>query len=68
MKKDADCVLSEVTRKKSEARKQLSLISALVKLRSVREQFAAQRGEKTVAEDRKAFNIQTGTLSILKNN
>lgn len=68
MKRDADCVLSEVTRKKSEARKQLSLISALVKLRSVREQFAAARGEKTITEDRQAFNIETEKLVTIWEN
>lgn len=62
MKKDADCVLYEVTKKKSEARKQLSLISALVKLRTVRDNMATQRGEKLSLEDRKAFGHVTGTL------
>lgn len=62
MKKDADCVLYEVTKKKSEARKQLSLISALVKLRSVRDSMAVQRGEKLSLEDRKAFGSVTEKL------
>lgn len=55
MKKEADSVLSEVTKKKSEARKQLSLLSALVKLRNIREHMAVQRGENVSLEDRKAF-------------
>ncbi|RZC42296.1 hypothetical protein BDFB_004793 [Asbolus verrucosus] len=62
MKKDADCVLYEVTKKKSEARKQLSLISALVKLRTVRDNMATQRGEKPSLEDRKAFGLVTEKL------
>lgn len=62
MQKDADQVLSEVTKKKSDARKQLSLVSGLVKLRNVRENVALQRGEKTSLEDRKAFNITTEKL------
>ncbi|XP_044262039.1 U11/U12 small nuclear ribonucleoprotein 59 kDa protein-like [Tribolium madens] len=62
MKKDADCVLYEVTKKKSEARKQLSLISALVKLRTVRDAMATQRGEKLSLEDRKAFGHVTEKL------
>lgn len=62
MKKDADCVLYEVTKKKSEARKQLSLISALVKLRFVRDSMAVQRGEKPSLEDRKAFGSVTEKL------
>lgn len=55
MKKDADSVLSEVTKKRSEARKQLSLIASLIKLRSIREHMAVQRGENVSLEDRKAF-------------
>ncbi|KAJ8981768.1 hypothetical protein NQ317_002362 [Molorchus minor] len=62
MQKDADCVLSEVTKKKSDARKQISLLSSLAKLRSVRDQMATQRGEKVSLEDRKAFNITTEKL------
>ncbi|XP_022919433.2 programmed cell death protein 7 [Onthophagus taurus] len=63
MKKDADCVLAEVTKKKSDARKQLSLISALIKLRMVRENICTQRGEKTSLEDKSAFNITTERLT-----
>lgn len=44
MQKDADLVLSEVTKKKSDARKHLSLISSLIKLRTVRENVSTQRG------------------------
>ncbi|KAJ8961955.1 hypothetical protein NQ314_005857 [Rhamnusium bicolor] len=57
MTKDADCVLAEVTKKKSDARRQLSLISSLTKLRSVRDQIATQRGEQVSLEDRQAFNV-----------
>lgn len=60
MKKDADCVLAEVTKKKSDARKQLSLVSSLTKLRSVRDQITSHRGEKVSLEDRQAFNVNTG--------
>lgn len=60
MKKDADCVLAEVTKKKSDARKQLTLILALNKLRHVRDHFATQRGEKLSSEDRDAFKVTTG--------
>ena len=62
MQKDADSVLSEVTKKKSDARKQLTLISALVKLRNIRDQVATQRGEKPSLEDRRAFNVTTEKL------
>lgn len=62
MQKDADSVLSEVTKKKSDARKQLTLIGALIKLRTVRENVATQRGEKTSLEDRRAFSITTEKL------
>ncbi|GJQ73820.1 hypothetical protein Trydic_g18758 [Trypoxylus dichotomus] len=63
MQKDADCVLAEVTAKKSDARKQLSLISALIKLRNIRENLAIQRGEKVSLEDRSAFNKLTEKLT-----
>ncbi|XP_060522000.1 programmed cell death protein 7-like [Cylas formicarius] len=62
MQKEADLVLSEVTKKKSDARKQLSLIIGLVKLRTVRENVAIQRGERPSLEDKKAFNITTEKL------
>lgn len=60
MRKDADCVLYEVNKKKSDARKQLSLLSALMKLRSVREQAALQKGQVVSLEDRNAFASATG--------
>lgn len=62
MKKDADCVLSEVNKKKSEARKQLALLNALSKLRTVRENTSIQRGENISLEDRNAFSRVTGKL------
>lgn len=68
MKKDADCVLAEVTKKKSDARKQKSLISSLMKLRSVRENAALQRGEKTSLEDRSVFGNITDKLSVMWQN
>ncbi|CAH1976866.1 unnamed protein product [Acanthoscelides obtectus] len=63
MKKDADCVLGEVTKKKSDARKQLTLIGALTKLRAVREQMASHRGEKMSAEDKQVFRTSMEKLS-----
>ena len=62
MQREADCVLSEVTKKKSDARKQLSLISALVKLRNVRETAAVARGDKTAPDDAQAFKTNTEKL------
>ncbi|XP_028139067.1 programmed cell death protein 7 [Diabrotica virgifera virgifera] len=64
MQKDADCVLSEVTKKKSDARKQMALIGSLAKLRFIRHHMAVQRGEKLSLEDQNAFNI---TVLKLKN-
>ncbi|XP_056632960.1 programmed cell death protein 7-like [Diorhabda sublineata] len=64
MKKDADCVLAEVTKKKSDARKQMALIGSLAKLRFIRHHMALQRGEKPSLEDQNAFNI---TVLKLKN-
>lgn len=68
MKKDADCVLAEVTKKKSEARKQLSLISSLVKLRTVREKHAQQRGEKTSSANYSIFVDTTEKLTKIWTN
>lgn len=64
MKKEADLVLGEVTKKKSDARKQLSLIASLIKLRSVREKTAQQKGENTSSEDRVVFNKLSGNNFI----
>lgn len=63
MKKEADYVLAEVTKKKSDARKQLSLLSSLIKLRNIREHMAVQRGENVSLEDRKAFDKVTADLT-----
>lgn len=67
MKKDADCVLAEVTKKKSDARKSLALISSLVKLRHVREGAALQRGNNVSVEDRVAFIKITEHLTKIWN-
>lgn len=63
MKKEADLVLAEVTKKKSEARKELALLASLVKLRNIREHMAVQRGENVSLEDGKAFTKVTNDLT-----
>lgn len=50
LKYEADQVLSEVTRKKSEARRQINMLSALLKLRNIRNQTAVNRGQHVDAE------------------
>lgn len=55
-------MLSEVTKKKSEARRHLSLIKALIKLRSVRERLRKDRGERLSIEDERAFLTTTEKL------
>lgn len=50
LKHEADQVLSEVTRKKSEAQRQINMLAALQKLRRVRAQMATHRGERVDAE------------------
>jgi len=50
LKHEADQVLSEVTRKKSEAQRQINMLAALQKLRHVRAQMATHRGERIDAE------------------
>ncbi|GLV44316.1 hypothetical protein CBL_12388 [Carabus blaptoides fortunei] len=68
LKKDADCVLSEVTKKKSDARKQLTILTALVKLRAVREKTALHRGEKISLEDSNAFKHNAERLQNMWEN
>lgn len=68
MKKDADCVLTEVTKKKTDARKYLNLLSALVKLRNVKENAAMKRGERLNLEDRSVFANTSGNFNKLNYN
>lgn len=63
MKRDADCILGEVNRKKADARRLLNLIAALVKLRSVREVAAQGRGEKVSLDDSNTFSNITGKFN-----
>jgi hypothetical protein len=60
LKHEADQVLSEVTRKKSEAQRQLNMLAALQKLRRVRAQIATHRGERVDAESGLRFVRVTG--------
>jgi len=53
-------VLSEVTRKKSEAQRQINMLAALQKLRHVRAQMATHRGERIDAESGLRFVRVTG--------
>jgi len=53
-------VLSEVTRKKSEAQRQINMLAALQKLRRVRTQMATHRGERIDAESGLRFVRVTG--------
>lgn len=53
LKKEADAVLAEVTRRQSDGRRQMALIEALVKLHSARIQTMEARGSKLSAEDKK---------------
>lgn len=62
MRKHADEVLSEVTKKKSDVRKQLNIIKSLVNLRQLRSNVAAQRGDKLNKEDEIAFKKTTDSL------
>ncbi|XP_044756837.1 uncharacterized protein LOC123315266 [Coccinella septempunctata] len=62
MNKDVDCSLSDVNKKKADAKKNLALIRALVKLRQVRETMHTQRGEKTSLEDKQAFSLTTAKM------
>ncbi|KAJ9574529.1 hypothetical protein L9F63_008302, partial [Diploptera punctata] len=50
LKHEADQVLSEVTRKKAEARRQLNMLKGLEKLRRIRAQVAVNRGQHVNTE------------------
>lgn len=67
-KKDADCVLAEVRRFKLEARKQISLLTALIKLRSTREKLADGCGTTLIPEHKALFLSTTEQLLALWNN
>ena len=60
MKHEADQVLSEVTRKKAEARRQINMLKALEKLRRIRAQTATRRGQHVNAETGIRFTRVTG--------
>jgi len=64
LKHEADQVLSEVTRKKSEAQRQINMLAALQKLRRVRAQMATHRGERVDAESGLRFVRVTGKFSL----
>lgn len=55
MNKDIDVVLHEVNKKKSDARRHISLLTSLIKLRNARESMRVNRGEKVSAEDKRSF-------------
>lgn len=68
LKKEADTILSDVTRKKAEARRQVALLSALVKLRQLRVKSAASRGQHISVEGGIRFNKVADHLQKLWSN
>lgn len=54
-KGEADIILTDTTRKKLDAKRNLALVQSLTKLRDVREKAALGRGEQTSAQDSYAF-------------
>lgn len=62
LKHEADQVLSEVTRKKTEARRQLNMLKALEKLRHIRAQTAIRSGQHVNAEAGNRFTRVTEHL------
>jgi hypothetical protein len=57
-------VLAEVTRKKSEAQRQINMLAALQKLRRIRSQMATNRGQRMDAESGLRFARVTGWFPI----
>ncbi|PNF28942.1 hypothetical protein B7P43_G15266 [Cryptotermes secundus] len=62
LKHEADQVLAEVTRKKSEAQRQVNMLTALQKLRRIRAQIATNRGQRIDAESGLRFTRVTDHL------
>ncbi|KAL1117821.1 hypothetical protein AAG570_004136 [Ranatra chinensis] len=56
IKREADLVLSEVTRKKSEAKRTMNLLNTLGKLRNARVQTMENRGERVSQLETASFN------------
>ncbi|XP_066994037.2 programmed cell death protein 7 [Anabrus simplex] len=65
LKAEADTILSDVTRKKTEARRQLALLSSLLKLHQLRVKTASSKGEHISAEHGIRFCKVTDHLRIL---
>lgn len=65
LKLEADSVLSDVTKRKAEARRQLALLSALARLRKLRIQVALGRGEKVSSELDACFSRVIDNLKSL---
>lgn len=59
-------MLAEVTRKKSEAHRQINMLAALQKLRHARAQTATNRGEHVDAENGLRFARVTGLLTLIE--
>lgn len=62
LKHEADQVLAEVTRKKSEAQRQINMLAALQKLRRIRAQIATNRGQHMDTESGLRFTRVTDHL------
>ncbi|XP_021913425.1 programmed cell death protein 7-like isoform X1 [Zootermopsis nevadensis] len=65
LKHEADQVLAEVTRKKSEAQRQINMLAALQKLRHIRAQIVTNRGQHVDAESGLRFARVTEHLAKL---
>ncbi|KAJ1527263.1 hypothetical protein ONE63_008787 [Megalurothrips usitatus] len=62
LKKEADCVLANVTRRQTEGRRQIALLEALQKLHQARIQTIESRGSRLSSEDRE--NAAHSTLAF----
>lgn len=65
LKKEADSVLSEVTRRQSDGRRQVALLEALQKLHQARLQDIEARGNKLCGEEKQAASHSTKVLNHL---
>ncbi|XP_075218264.1 uncharacterized protein LOC142323042 isoform X2 [Lycorma delicatula] len=68
LKREADCVLADVTRKKSESKRQIALLSELLKLRQARVTALKATGKNISQQQTEAFNSVIERLKSLWTN
>lgn len=65
LKREADAVLAEVTRRQSEGRRQVALLEALQKLHQARLQTSEVRGSRLSTEEKQSAEHSLITIGML---